>query len=537
MIFIFIILASCLAGAEEKSLSIAVNAEYETLNPIVNSMMAAIYIQDAALRPLVVLTPEGKAKPLLLKKMPTYKNKKAELEFSAKAFWGDGTPVTCEDLKASWQIGGHVNVSTPNREDYLNIENIEINEQNRKKCSVTFKEDKWNFYLSFPRPMPAHLELKIFEQFKDQAQAYERNSLYVRQPNNPGLYNGPFRVSEVKQGNYIALVRNQHFHGRTPYFDKIVIKFILNTGTMEANLRSGTVQLASSSGFTFDQALAFEKKIKAEDLPYKVIFVPGTMYQYVGFNLDHPVLKDGRVRQAFAYATNRQELTKAFFENRQKPALHFSTELDSYYTADPRHITTYSYDKKKAQKLLDQAGWKIGADGIRFKDGKRLSLTISGATDNKMIETIEVFLQSAWKSIGIDLQIKNYPARVLFSEILRKRKFELSFASWVSSPDASMKSVLHSAMIPSEKNSWSGVNRAGWINKDVDRWLDAYEQEFDHKKRISLMRKVLKAYSQELPALALYYRANNSVYPKDLKGYRISGHNFTEFLEIENWRY
>jgi peptide/nickel transport system substrate-binding protein len=83
----------------------------------------------------------------------------------------------------------------------------------------------------------------------------------------------------------------------------------------------------------------------------------------------------------------------------------------------------------------------------------------------------------------------------------------------------------------------SGQNRPGWKNKNVDQWLDQAEHEFDAKKRIALIKKVIKAYTEELPALPLSYRSNNSVIPAELKNYTVSGHNFSEYLQIEKWSY
>ncbi|GIL16284.1 MAG: diguanylate phosphodiesterase [Oligoflexia bacterium] len=530
------------AQSNSKELNIALNAEFETLNPLVNTMMAAIYVQDSTLRPLVKITPNGKIEPVLLKDIPKAKQKTAqglmtEIEFRAEANWGDGNPVTCQDLKATLEIGLGPKVSTANREDYENIKGIIVDQNNPKKCQVHFKEAKWNFYLTFPRPIPAHLEFPIYQKYKDQDLGYERNSLYVREPANPGLYNGPFVVSEIKQGSHILLKRNEKFYGLKPYFDKVIFKWILNTATIEANLRSGVVQMASSSGLSLDQALAFEEKIQKEKLPFEVKIIPGFVYSHLDLNLDHPVLQDIKVRQALAHAINRDELAKAFFKNKIKPSHHFAAEIDSWFTDDPKWVKKYEYSRAKANELLEAAGWKMGKKGIREKEGKSLTLTINSAADNKLSEMVEVFIQGAWKQVGVELQIKNYPARVLFPEILKKRKFEVGFYSWVLNPDGSQLNLLHSEKIPSEKNSFSGSNRPGWKNLKVDQWLEKVETEFESKKRIELMRKVIRAYTEELPAIPLYYRPNNSVIPKGLKNYQMSGHVFSEYLEIEKWEY
>lgn len=538
---------SAVGGKED--LRIALNAEFDTLNPIVNSTMAAVNILDATLRPLVVLSPAGEMRPVLIREIPTVENQKitlinkgkgglkAQLEFLPDAKWGDGTDLTCNDLKLSWEIGNDPNVSTPNREDFSNITEVNVDLKNPKFCTVTLKLAKWNFLLNLPRPLPVHLEGPVYKKFKSEPLAYDRNSNYNRNIATQGLYNGPYYVSELKQGSHVILTQNPNYFGQKPYFKKIIMKFITNTATLEANLVSGNVDLLSSSGLSFDQALNFEKKIKRETLPFEMQIVPGVLYQHIDLNMSNAALSDVKVRQALNYAVDRKELVQALFEGRTGPAYHFSVPLDSWYTEDAKDITVYNFSAAKARTLLTEAGWIEGKDGYRYKNGKKLSLELIGAADNKMIQMIQAYLQESWKKVGVEILTKNYPSRVLFGEMIRKRKFDMALYAWVSSPNEIQKLALHSSMIPSEKNAWSGTNRTGWVNKNVDQWLEQAETEFDSKKRIAIMKNVLKAYTAEVPAIPLFYRGNNSVSPKGLKNYRISGHNFTEFLEIENWRY
>lgn len=537
-------------AAPKDEISIALNAEFDTINPIVNTMMAGVMVADAVLRPITKLTPAGLPEPVLIKEIPSLQNKKlkiikdktgthlrADIEFLANAQWGDGQPLTCRDLEAAWKIGGDDLVATPNRDDYKNIQSIVIDSKDPKKCTITLEKAQFNFYLNFPRPIPAHLEMPIFEAYKGKVHGYERNSVYMTKISNPGLYNGPYRISEMKFGSHVVLVPNEHFYGEKPYFKKIILRFILNSSAIEANLLSGNVNMTSSSGMGFDQALTFDKKVKAQKLPYEVQFVPGVMYSHIDVNLDDSVLKDKLVRQALAYSFNRKEMAQAFFENRQPQAYHFSTPFDDWYTDNPKDISVYAFNRPKAIELLEKAGWKVGEKGIRYKNGQKLAFTLSGISDNKLNEMIAVYLQNQWRQVGVELQLKTYPARVFFAEILRHRQFQLALLTWVNSPNVVDTNTLSSTAIPSEANGWSGHNRAGWINKDVDGWLLQASSEFDKAKRVALMRKVLRVYTEDLPSLPAYYRSNNSVLPKGLKGYEMSGHIYSEFLQVEKWHF
>src|SRR5690606_16570681 len=271
-----------------------------------------------------------------------------------------------------------------------------------------YDKPRWDFNrLAQFYPLPKHLEKPIFDKHGDQREGYEKNSLYTKNPTHPGLFSGPYVYSEVKLGNHVTLTPNPYFYGEPPKIKKIIVKFISNTGTMEANLMSGTINMISPVGLKFDQALALEKKVQAQKLPYKVHFVPSVTYEHIDLNLSNPDLKDVRVRRALIHSINRDELTKSLFEGKQAGALHFMTPKDPWYTSDPKYVTTYRYSRREAQKLLDQAGWKMNKDdGYRYKNGKKLSFTLMTTAGDKTRETVQSYLQQQWKHVGIEVNIK-----------------------------------------------------------------------------------------------------------------------------------
>ncbi|WP_413293630.1 peptide ABC transporter substrate-binding protein [Bdellovibrio sp. HCB185ZH] len=542
--------AQAVAAPSNAELKIGISQEFETMNPIIMSMSASAYMYRMVGRSLVNLTPDGKWVPQLAKEIPSIEKGTAKIiddggkkkivanwEIIDGAKWGDGKPVICADFIASQKIATSPNVAVGEKEQWTQVEKIDVDPKNPKKC--TFKYDKaiWSFFqLAQFFPVPAHLELPVFEKHGKAKEGYEKNSNYVRNPTNPGLYSGPYVITEVKLGSHVAFAPNPHFYGKKPNIQKVIVKLIPNTGTMEANLRSGTIDMVSVLGLDFDQALAFEKKAKAEGLPFDVQFVPSVTYEHIDLNLDNPILKDVKVRKALLYSINRDDLVKALFEGRQEVAVHNISPKDPWFTKDPKVITTYGYSKRTGGKLLDEAGWKMGADGFRAKDGKRLSLTFQTTAGNKTRELVQVYLQNQWKQNGIEVLVKNEPARVFFGDTMSKRKFGgLALFAWVSSPENSPRSTVSSKAIPSNKNGWSGQNYMGWANAQVDKDLDALDLEFDAKKRTALVHDILKQYTEEVPVLPLYYRSDISVVPKSLKNYKMSGHQFYETNYIEDW--
>jgi peptide/nickel transport system substrate-binding protein len=534
-----------------REFTIGITQEFENFNPLIMSMLATTYMYRMINRTLVVLDEETQWVPQLVYEIPTLenglaekkKNEKGEDYIEAtwiireKAKWGDGVPVTCHDLKLTWEIAQSPFVSIGERETYEQISDIVFTEDKPKHCRFIHRDAKWNFNrIPTLYAIPNHLERAIFERHGNEAQGYEQNSLYTREPTHPGLYHGPYRISEIKLGSHVSLEKNPSFFGKPAFFDRIIVKLIPNTGTLEANLRSGTINMVSSLGMSFDQALAFNEKVGKEKLPFDVNFQPSLVYEHIDFNLDHPVLKDVIVRRALLMAIDRQALTQGLFEGKQTVALHHIAPLDPWYTDDPEKIVITPYARRQAARLLEQAGWKKGADGIRVKDGLRLEFTLMTTAGNRVRELVQVYLQDQWRSLGVDVQIKNEPARVFFGETTRKRKFDgMAMYAWISSPERNPRSTLSSQSIPSEENGWSGQNQPGWKNDRVDELITLLDLEFDPAKRLELIHEMTWHYTNELPVLPLYYRSDVSITPKNLRGYKLPGHQFPASNHIEHW--
>ena len=419
-------------------LKIGMSQEFENLNPLIKQMLATSYIYDMVGRTLNVLNREGKWENQLAVSRPSLENGQARFvtedgvkkilvdwEIHADAKWGDGTPVTGHDFEFSWKVATDKNVSVGSSEVYGAIEKFIIDKKNPKKFTLKYKEAKWTFN-QMPQfnVIPKHVEKPVFDKYGGEVEGYSKNSKYTTAPTNPGLYNGPYLVSEVKLGSHVVLERNPHWFGKKPSIKKIILKYIPNTNTLEANLRSKNIDMISVLGLTLDQAIAFEKKIKKEKLPLSVNFKQGLVYEHIDLQLSNEFLKDVRVRKALVHAVNRKKLTESLFEGKQNPAIHNVAPLDPWYTDDGKKVVLYKYSRRKAKKLLDQAGWKMNKkDGYRYKDGKRLSFQLMTTAGNKLRELVQSYLQSEWKKVGIEISIKNEPPRVYFGETVKKSKF------------------------------------------------------------------------------------------------------------------
>ena len=531
-----------------ESLTIGMTQYPYTLNPNIESMLAKSYVLSMTMRPLTHYDQDWEAVCLLCTELPTIENGGAVIEplpvgidspsdegiavtytIHPDATWGDGTPVTSADVVFTWELGRHPQSGVANFEAFRRIHDITVIDDK----TFTLHVDRISF--NYPSAaglwlVPEHIEREIFE--ADPA-AYRSRTAYDTDPTNPGLYWGPYRIVDVKNGAEIVLERNPTWYGEAPAFDRITVRSIENTAALEANLLSGAVDMiAGELGLTLDQALAFEKRHGDR---YNVLYKPGLIYEHIDLNLDNPILADERVRHALLHAIDREAISQQLFEGRQPVAHGSVSPLDWVYDENtPR----YPFDPQEAARLLDEAGWSDMRNGVRHNAaGEPLRLQIMTTAGNRSRELVQQVLQSQWRDVGVDITIRNEPAAVFFGETVTRREFDaMAMFAWLSSPENVPRTTLHSEQIPSAENGWSGQNHMGYSNPEMDDLIDRLEIELDRDKRQAMWAELQRLYADDLPVLPLYWRAQPYVLPKWLDGVRPTGHQGTTTLWVEDWQ-
>jgi peptide/nickel transport system substrate-binding protein len=511
-----------------------------TLNPNIDAMAAKNYVLGFALRPFTAFDADWKITCLLCTELPTFENGRAvktelpdgktgiDLTYTIRpdAMWADGVPVTTDDVRFTYDVGRNKESAISNAEMYRQILGVDVKDDK----TFTLHWDRLSFDFAAIDdfvPLPAHLERAAFA---EPAQ-YKLRTLYATDPTNPGLYNGPYRISEIASGAYLTLEPNPHWAGPAPYFKRIIVRAIENTAALEANLLSHTIDMiAGEVGLPLDEALAFAKRHGSE---FNILYKPGLIFEHVDCNLDAPTLADRRVREALLTGLDRATMTKTLFDGRQAVADSFVEPQDAGFTDDVPH---YPYDPARAKQLLEDAGWHAQPDGTRKNaDGKTLSLELATTAGNRSRELVEQVLQSQWKQIGVDIRIHNEPARVLFGETLQHRRFELAMYAWISAPENAPRSIFRSDEVPSAANSYAGQNLSDYKNPEMDHIIDALEIELDPQKRKALWAEAQRLYATDLPSLPLYFKSDAFILPKWLTGLRPTGNQAPSTLWVADW--
>jgi peptide/nickel transport system substrate-binding protein len=192
------------------------------------------------------------------------------------------------------------------------------------------------------------------------------------------------------------------------------------------------------------------------------------------------------------------------------------------------NVTHHAYDPAKARGLLDESGWKPGADGVRAKDGKRLAFEIANIGGEQERVQVLSFVQQQWKQIGVDARIRTVDVGQMWGNMLPKRQFEAAYSYTGRLPDPDMSSHYLS---PELKPT---TNFPGYANAEVDRLLLAANATPDREKRRAAYRKVQEIVTDDVVHLFVYWLNGTTVLNKRVQGYRPAP-GYVEFWNADEW--
>ncbi|MFQ5913750.1 MAG: peptide ABC transporter substrate-binding protein, partial [Nitrospinota bacterium] len=507
--------------------------EPDSLDPLFGEMMAGVEIRGAIFRTLVMRDDSLKLHPVIAEEIPTLENGGIQLLPGGKMRttwklrkgykWEDGTPVTAEDFIFAHRAIMTKGMPVITKDVDRRIEKIEAPDPHT--LVVTWRERFARANDNVHFPLPKH----ILEPILKQGPKAFRESFFNTKP----VGNGPYRLTAWEPGNFLVLERNPHFPGTPGRFRRITYKIIPNTGSLEVNLASDDIQAISPIGFSLDQGLDLKKR-RGEK--FRVFFTPGMYWEHMDFNHDSPLLKDKRVRQALLYATNREGIVKALFEGKLQVA--HSWLPPQHYGYNP-NVKKYPYDPERARQLLEEAGWKRGSSGIRRNhEGREMRLVLMTTAGDNLREKIQQIIRSDWKKVGVEVTIRNQPAKVYFGETVRYRKFpHLAMYSWVLNPSFDGETSWTKDNIPSEKNNWQGQNTMGFVHDEISRLDHLIPATIDREERIRLFHQEQEIWVEELPALPLYFHVEVSVTRIDFRDWRPTGTDTPVTWNAETWHF
>jgi len=506
--------------------------EPSTLSPLLASATIDDVIQSFLVEGLVGIDADGNYIPVLAEELPavsedglvvTYKLKK-DIKFS------NNDAFVCADVQFT-KDAIVSDLSGASTSGYTDIDKIECPDDST--AVVTFAQ----LYAPY---------LRLFS-FIVPRSAGDLAKLDSWEYNRAPIGTGPWMVKSWDAGDNITLVPNPNYREEgKPYLASVIVKILpsrevglqlLGTGEIttlwdltEADFAAidaleGVGWAGALYGSGENELLLFNLADPAVDAPADPAANP------------HPILSDLKVRQAIQYAINKQLIVDTLLFGNVKVG---TTVLPTGPYACPQPASEFSLDK--AAQLLEESGWKVGADGIREKDGMRMSLKIATTSGNLLREQTEQVLVDMLKKAGIELVIENLPSDILFaswdSDGMRKHgKFDILLYTTGAGtdPDSHMFGNYHSVRIPTADNEGAGNNFSRYINSDVDTWIDDGAFNADVDVRHEAYCKAAEQINKDLPRLFLYERMVISGYRDSLQNFKVSP-GFVDFtVDSQNW--
>jgi peptide/nickel transport system substrate-binding protein len=394
-----------------------------------------------------------------------------------EAVWDDGSPITSSDIQYTWQAIMKT-TGTTSTTGYDQITSIDTS-------------DPHTAVMHFKAP---------FADWWDLFGGFSVNGVVLKK----AAFNGTVNVKDVMKDSYpfsggpwklksfskqqSVLVPNTRYwvKDKIPHFDQVTFVPREDQATEINGLLTGeglAIYPQPSPGVS--------KRLNRSGI--STAKGAGSTYEGLWMNEGVFPFTDAKVRQAFAYAVDRQAVIDSLYKS-DFPELQvlncagWVPNVGSW--CDNSVFADLTYQPAKAKQILQSDGWTIGGDGIATKGGKRLTVQYSTTAGNKTREDTQALLKDKAKAAGFDLVIKNFPPTQLFEDKLPKRDFVLAEFAQVASPDPSVTAILSCDQIPSAANGYSGQNFFGWCNKQAT----------------ALIKQINKLERQDLPWIPMFQK-------------------------------
>ncbi|SPF33690.1 ABC peptide transporter, periplasmic ligand binding protein [Candidatus Sulfotelmatobacter kueseliae] len=320
---------------------------------------------------------------------------------------------------------------------------------------------------------------------------------------------GPFKFVSAETDREIILERNDDYWGEKAKLARVRFAVVPDETTQALELRKGSGDVAINS-LTPDTVLALSR-----EPTLAVERGPGTRLAYLAFNLRAPILQDARVRQAIAYALDRQAMIDYLWRGQAELARSILPPQSWAYDGD---VPAYGHDPEKANRLLDAAGY-AAVNGVRFHIIMKTSLD----ANTRMMVAV---MQQQLRQVGIVLDIRSFESATFFSDVIHGA-FQMYGLRWIGGnedPDI-FEYVFHSAKFPP-----NGANRGFYSNPKVDELIDRARREVDPALRKPLYAEVQRVLAEDLPYIDLWYLDNVIVHTHRVRNLKLNPAGNYDFL-------
>ncbi len=477
------------------------------LNPYLSGGTKDIESSSLVIEPLGRYDPQGNLVPYLAQEIPTLANGGVSEDLKTITWkikdglkWSDGSDFTSEDVVFTSEYCRHPEGGCAQLSKFEGVDKVEAIDKLTVK--VTFKEPKPNPYGPF---MGGQSPIIQKAQFKDclGAKAQECTSA-----NFGPIGTGPFVVTEFKPNDVISMKANENYRDPAkPAFATLTFKGGGDAAAAgRAVLETGEFDYAWNLQLAPDVLSAMAAAGKG-----KAISAFGSLVERIEMNMTdpsadlpegerstakhpHPILSDVRVRKALSMAIDRNLLVEVGYGQAGRPTCNLVPAPQNYASDNTGCLTQ---DIEGAKALLEEAGWKVGADGVREKDGKKLKLLYQSST-NAVRQDFQALIKQWWAEIGVESELKNVSASVFFGGDVGSpdtfQKFYADVEMYANNFDGTDPEAYLSAYLcnkaPRPETQWQGENINRHCNPEYDALVLELSKTGDLAKRGEIAKKL-----------------------------------------------
>ena len=445
----------------------------------------------------------GNLFPDLATEVPTLRNggisrdgKTVTVHLRRGVTWSDGAPLTAADWLFTYHAVLNPANNTKTNYGWTEIASAQAPDPytiviHLKKPTVEALEILSMGGDAYP-PLPAHLLAKL-------------PNLNRAAFNSMPLSSGPFILKRWVRGDSLTFVANPRYFRGPPKLKEIIWKIVPNPNTLLDQLRTHEIDLYPAVG---EDAIGQLDSISGIRVTKRLV----AWWQHLAMNMRRPQLADARVRAAIAEAVDWKQIVDTVYHGAGELAV---SDIFPQSWAAP-HLPPYRYDPTDARRLLAQAGWKMGTDGVLHKGSLAMRLTVSATTDNEVNERAELLIQSMLQAVGIGIEVHNYPANLLFAQNgpIYSGKYDLEWSEAINGADPDDSGSWNSHFIPP-----NGANTSWLSDPIVDATSEAAASTFDQAARKALYQKEAARIRELNPAVFAFWHESYFGYNNDLKNF------------------
>lgn len=472
-------------------------------NAILSSNIYDGYVCDLIFEPLIKLNEEGEFIPNLATWEVSEDHKTYTFTLKDGITFSDGSPMTAEDVEFTFRTMAAPEYNGPRGYAVSEMEGYnEFHEGETEEFSGIKVIDEKTISFTFVTAAVPNIANLNFGILSKEYYSYE-NWEEFEAKNDAPMGSGPMLLEEFMPKEHILLYTNESYWDaeRIPKIDGILINEVSEDALLPA-LESGSIDIGQPQ-----TKLENLQELEKMGTVTPITFL-GNGYTFMCFECTTPPFNDKRVRQACLYALDRKEFIKAEYKSEDLASVGMAPISPVSWAFPEEGLNPYDFDLEKAGQLLDEAGWEMGNDGFRYKDGEKLAVKWLVYTESTWTQTLSSMAADTWKQVGIDLTIElmdfNTVAELTMDAPVEDKpnNFDIYTMGFSLDVDPDLKGALFDA----DAYSAGGFDASGYRNDKVQELIEKGRTTFDQEERKAIYAELATILNDEVATTIVAYR-------------------------------